>query len=120
MEGNQGMGMEFHRRCMIWDENKQDKDMLKFMKQIIKIRKENKELNLLDNNWIRANRDENILIYSKENIFIIMNNSENEEKIYLPEEIKNNKVNDLFEEKIELLKEDIDLKPFAFKVYKKL
>ncbi|WP_175582786.1 hypothetical protein [Clostridium perfringens] len=49
-----------------------------------------------------------------------MNNSENEEKIYLPEEIKNNKVNDLFEEKIELLKEDIDLKPFAFKVYKKL
>ena len=105
---------------MIWDENKQDKDMLKFMKQIIKIRKENKELNLLDNNWIRANRDENILIYSKENIFIIMNNSENEEKIYLPKEIKNNKVKDLFEEKIEPLKEDIGLKPFAFKVYKKL
>ena len=81
---------------MIWDENKQDKDMLKFMKQIIKIRKENKELNLLDNNWIRANRDENILIYSKENIFIIMNISENEEKIYLPKELKNNKINDLF------------------------
>ena len=105
---------------MIWDENKQDKDMLKFMKQIIKIRKENKELNLLDNNWIRANKNENILIYSKENIFIIMNNSDNAEKIYLPEKLKNSKVNDLFEEKIELLKEDIDLKSFAFKVYKKL
>ena len=120
MEGNQGMGMEFHRRCMIWDENKQDKDMLKFMKQIIKIRKENKELNLLDNNWIRANRDENILIYSKKNIFIIMNNSDKEEKVFLPKEIKNNKVKDLFEEKIEPLKEDVELKPFAFKVYKKL
>ena len=120
MEGNQGMGMEFHRRCMIWDENKQDKDMLKFMKQIIKIRKENKELNLLDNNWIRANRDENILIYSKKNIFIIMNNSDKEEKVFLPKEIKNNKVKDLFEEKIESLKEDVELKPFAFRVYKKL
>ncbi|MCX0352675.1 alpha-glycosidase, partial [Clostridium perfringens] len=67
-----------------------------------------------------TNRDEKILIYSKENICIIMKNSENEEKIYLPKEIKNNKVKDLFEEKIEPLKEDIDLKPFAFKVYKKL
>ena len=120
MEGNQGMCMEFHRRCMMWDENKQDKDMLKFMKQIIKIRKENKELNLLDNNWIRANRDENILIYSKKNIFIIMNNSDKEEKVFLPKEIKNNKVKDLFEEKIESLKEDVELKPFAFRVYKKL
>ena len=105
---------------MVLDENKQDKDMLQFMRQIIKIRKENKELNLLDNNWIRANRDENILIYSKENIFIIMNNSENEEKVFLPEELKNNKVNDLYEEKIELLKECIELKPFAFKIYKKV
>ena len=85
-----------------------------------KNKKENKELNLLDNNWIRANKNENILIYSKENIFIIMNNSDNAEKIYLPEKLKNSKVNDLFEEKIELLKEDIDLKSFAFKVYKKL
>ncbi|MHC9399490.1 alpha-glycosidase, partial [Clostridium perfringens] len=80
--GNQGMGLEFHRRCMICDENKQDKDILKFMKQIIKIRKENKELYLLDNNWIRANKDVYIIIYSKETIFIIMYNSDNEEKIY--------------------------------------
>ena len=53
-------------------------------------------------------------------IYLFMNNSDNEEKIYLPKELKNNKVNDLFEEKIEFLKEDIELKPFTFKVYKKL
>ncbi|SUY32889.1 cyclomaltodextrinase [Clostridium perfringens] len=49
-----------------------------------------------------------------------MNNSDKEEKVFLPKEIKNNKVKDLFEEKIEPLKEDVELKPFAFKVYKKL
>ena len=49
-----------------------------------------------------------------------MNNSDKEEKVFLPKEIKNNKVKDLFEEKIESLKEDVELKPFAFRVYKKL
>lgn len=117
MEGNQGMGMELHRRCMIWDEEKQDKEMLKFMKKIIKIRKENKAFNLLDNNWIN-NSDKEVLIYSKENIFVIINNSEKEKYIKLPRELKNKGVLDLYSENIEDLGEEIFLENYSFKIYK--
>lgn len=118
MEGDQGMGKEFHRRCMIWDEKKQDRNMFNFMKRIIEIRKENKEFKLLDNRWINANRKNKILAYSKGNIVIIINNSSVEEKIALPNELINKKVTNLFENKIEELESQITLKPYEFKIFK--
>ncbi|MDU1856025.1 MAG: alpha-glycosidase, partial [Clostridium baratii] len=118
MEGDQGMGKEFHRRCMIWDEDKQDKDMFKFMKRIIEIRKENSEFKLLDNTWINASREDKILVYSKGNIVIIINNSNVEEKILLPNELINKEVINLFENKTETLEREITLEPYEFKIYK--
>lgn len=118
MEGDQGMGKEFHRRCMIWDEKKQDKDMFEFMKRIIEIRKENNEFKLLDNTWINASSKDKILVYSKGNIVIIINNSNVEEKILLPNELINKEVINLFENKTETLEREIILEPYQFKIYK--
>lgn len=116
MEGNQGMGQEFHRRCMIWDESKQDKDMFDFIKRLISIKKEYKQFASVDIDWVQAKEDSDILIYRKENITIIMNNSDKKSEIELPEYLKNTKVKELFNLTQLQLENNLNLNKYEFKV----
>lgn len=116
MEGNQGMGQEFHRRCMIWDESKQDKEMFKFMQRLISIKKEYKQFSSVNIDWIQAKKDGDTLIYRKENITIIINNSNEKAEVKLPEYLKNSKGKDLFKlENVELT-DKLNLNAYEFKV----
>lgn len=116
MEGNQGNGQEFHRRCMAWDKEKQDKDMLDFTKKLINMRKVNPQLKALENKWVIAGKNTPVLIYKKEDITVIINNSKEEIVIPFMDELKNRKAFDVFNEENIDLKESIKLKGYEFKV----
>ena len=75
--GMNGGDDPFNRRCMVWDKEKQNSNMLEYLKKLIRIRKENKALIYGDYNELYC-RD-NIIIfernYSNENMLIIINNN---------------------------------------------
>ena len=96
--GNQGNGQEFHRRCMVWDKEKQDRDMLDFTKKLINMRKVNPQLKALENKWIMTEKNSSVLIYKKEDITVIINNSKEEIVIPFMDELKNRKAFDVFNE----------------------
>lgn len=116
MEGNQGNGQEFHRRCMVWDKEKQDKEMLDFTKKLINMRKSNPQLKALENKWIVAEKNSPVLIYKKKDIAVIINNSKEEIVIPLMDELKNRKAFDVFNKENIELKESIKLNGYEFKV----
>ncbi|MGB9678467.1 MAG: glycoside hydrolase family 13 protein [Thermoanaerobacteraceae bacterium] len=73
------------RRCMIWDRNKQKRDIFEFYKKLIYIRKKNEELR---NGVYRVLYvKDKIICYSREykdhNMIIVINNSNKEDFVYL-------------------------------------
>ena len=118
MDGIHANGYEMQRKCMVWDEDKQDKDMFKFIQKLIKLRKENKDLRLIDNEWIKTCEKTGTIIIKKENITIIINNSEEKLNIQLPQFLQNKKVIDLFEEKEIKLNKEIMLNAYGYLLLK--
>ena len=74
---------------MVWDEDKQDKEILTFMKKIISLRKRYSEFKLVNNEWVLAK--DKVIIVKKENISIIINNNDFEKTIDLPDYLKDKK-----------------------------
>ncbi len=66
-----------NRRPMIWDEKKQDLDMLQFIKQLIHLKQNNPLLNVAD---IKFDHYEDVLVMQKhlnqQTLILIINNSE--------------------------------------------
>ena len=83
----------FNRRCMIWDKEKQNLQLLEYFKKMIKIRKENKALIYGDYKELYCK--DNIIVferkYGDENILIIINN--NDEDIKYVNEFEINGIN---------------------------
>ena len=74
-----------NRKCMIWDEENQNKDLLNFYKMMIKLRKANKELIYGDFEEIYCKDD--LLAFKRvlkdTNILVLFNNSDKDEAIEL-------------------------------------
>lgn len=118
MDGNQGMGEELHRRCMIWEEEKQDKEMLNFTKRLIQIKKQYPDFKKVTTQWIQAEQNSNVLIYKKGSIIIIMNNTAEEVEVKLPKELQNREVEELMQQKQQKLTNVIKLQSHSFVVLK--
>ena len=116
IDGEHKPGVEMHRKCMVWEEEKQDRDMLEFIKSIIKMRKENKELREVDNEWIST--DNNVIVLKKQNITIIINNNDSNIEVILPDYLQNKRVVDLLNDKEIILKNKLKLNPFGYMVLK--
>lgn len=71
LTGQHGGGLEDHRKCMTFEHI--DNDMHRFMKSIIQLRHRYSAFKNCPNEWI--DHDE-LLIYKKDDILIVMNNSE--------------------------------------------
>lgn len=73
------------RRCMIWDEKKQNKELLQHYKKMALIRKENKEL--IHGKYKAIDNEDNLLIYERydnaNKIITIINNNEIDKEINL-------------------------------------
>ncbi|MGL5648780.1 MAG: glycoside hydrolase family 13 protein [Clostridium sp.] len=116
MEGNQGMGQEFHRRCMVWKEEKRDNEMFSFVKKLIHLRKEYSDLNKGEMEWIHAKKGDEVLVYKKGEITILLNNSEDNKKYILPSYLKNKRVQDLLSNESEKLGIEVELKGYGIKI----
>ena len=90
--------------------------MLDFTKKLINMRKVNPQLKALENKWIMTEKNSSVLIYKKEDITVIINNSKEEIVIPFMDELKNRKAFDVFNEENIDLKESIKLKGYEFKV----
>lgn len=105
-----------NRRCMIWDESKQDKELFNFFKHLISIRQNNEDFLEVDIKWLHT--DENVLIYQKKNTIIVMNNNFDNKTIKLVNELKNKTFKDLLLNDIVTLKSNVTLKPFECLILK--
>ena len=116
MTGVQTKDCEGQRECMVWDEDKQDKEILTFMKKIISLRKRYSEFKLVNNEWVLAK--DKVIIVKKENISIIINNNDFEKTIDLPDYLKDKKVYDLFNEVYVNLESKLTLNPYKYLIIK--
>ena len=116
MTGVQTKDCEGQRECMVWDEDKQDKEILTFMKKIISLRKRYSEFKLVNNEWVLAK--DKVIIVKKENISIIINNNDFEKTIDLPDYLKDKKVYDLFNEVYVNLESNLTLNPYKYLIIK--
>lgn len=107
------------RKCMVWDEDKQNRDLFEFHKKLGEIRKENKSL--IYGEFTPIYFEDGVIAYKRtidnEECICVLNN--NEEK-------KNVKVNlvgsylDLLEDKIVIINENIKLHPYDIKILKSI
>lgn len=105
-----------NRRCMIWDKEKQDLTIHSFFKKLINIRKTNKDLHTVDINWLYTL--DNVLIYQKENTFIIINNNSNNVCINLPNELINKSFINLYNNQKVCFKDSLNLEEYQFLILK--
>lgn len=75
-----------NRRCMIWDIDKQDKELYNFFKKLIEIRNNHSALKEVDLKWDIIDNN-GVISFIKENeneyIYVVINNSPNEHEINL-------------------------------------
>ena len=106
-----------NRKCMIWDEKKQDKDILNLYKKLIKIRKENKSL--IHGSFEVVYCKEEVIgfirEYCNDKILVILNNSE--EDHYIKYDNKENGINLITGESVDFL-DKIKIKPLDFMIIK--
>ena len=107
------------RKCMIWDEKKQNKELLSFYKRMINIRKENKVFVYGDYNTIYCK--DNVLIFERtlenDKIIVAINNKEIEQTMDL--EIKGSYEELLTFEKINI-EGRLSLKSMEIKIFSKI
>jgi glycosidase len=105
-----------NRRCMIWEENKQDKELFSFFQRLISLRKSYQNFNSIDIKWLYT--ENNILIYQKGDIFFLMNNTNLDVTISLPEIMKHQSFIDLYCEKEVSVEKIITIKKYGFLILK--
>jgi neopullulanase len=114
MDSGLGDKHKSNRGCMVWDEEKQDRDLFRFIRRLLQLRKENSEFKSTSLQWIEAGSETGIVAFRKGNITIIINNSEKAQSYVLPEALADKDAFELFtNEKLQLGK-SIELKPFGF------
>ena len=119
MTGEQDPGC---RKCMVWDEDRQDLEMLAFTKKLIQLRK---QYPLLGNDGefilFDANNTSNHVSYIKRNeqeqLLVVFNNNDTMQDIPIPLNLKDKTIIDLWNEKefaAHTNKISVQLAPYSF------
>ncbi|MFW2490894.1 glycoside hydrolase family 13 protein [Clostridium chromiireducens] len=107
------------RKCMVWEEEKQNKELFDLYKKLISVRKNNPEL--IYGSYKTLYCEGNLIIfersYEKEMTIIAINNEEKQVEFKLP---VNSPIKDLINSQISNVGENIYLKSMDFKIYKVL
>ncbi|WP_299018296.1 glycoside hydrolase family 13 protein [uncultured Photobacterium sp.] len=118
MEGYKAMGSEAHRKCMEWDESKQDQDFKAFIQSLINLRKEFSDLQAPSLQWLHIGEQQKTLIYQRGNMIILINNEPAESALKLPAELANKSVKNLLTYKDEEFENQMILPAYGYKVIK--
>jgi glycosidase len=113
------------RKCMIWEEEKQDQDLLEFVSKLIKLRKQNQAFgNKGTFKFLSARNETNHVMYTKtyqgQTFVFVYNNSDAEITVDIPFKLKGQKVTNLLtgdyfiQEKDEL---DVVILPFDLVIF---
>ncbi len=99
--GMEGKALD-NRTPMVWNEEKQDKNIQTFIKKIVQLRKNHSSFKAIDVNWLLVDDDKDVVIYEKvsevddEKVIVILNNNDDNIEISLPTEMKNKTYKNLF------------------------
>lgn len=120
MTGGQDPGC---RKCMVWEDAKQDKELLQFVKKLIALRKRYPAFqNDAEFQFAEANKIHNYLTYYKqssdETILFAINNSSENVKFPLSININDETVIDLWNDEVVELDKEVELPPFGFAIWK--
>lgn len=110
MKGEKNNNSEANRGCMIWKDCKQDKELLSFIKRLIIIKKENKDLQLNNVEWEFFN-NKKVVVVKKNNTMLFINTSDKKEEVT----ISKNKIYDMIlNKKIEVKDKKIKISSKSF------
>lgn len=103
--GIDGAGDPLCRKCMVWDEDKQDRDMLAFMKKLIRFRKDHQQtLTYGDLVWLKTDNEKQVVSFLRKGekctLLFAFNRSDQEQAIPWSElDVKPDTVKDAWENK---------------------
>ncbi|WP_026695022.1 glycoside hydrolase family 13 protein [Peribacillus kribbensis] len=94
------------RKCMEWDEDKQDRNLFSFISRLIALRKTNPAFgNQGEFEFLEASDETNSIIYTKsygeDKLLFILNNSKESINLTLPEEFRGRRLSNLLTEEAE-------------------
>lgn len=118
--GINGEGDPWCRKCMVWEEKDQDRELFDFVKKCIDIRKSTPSLrNRGTFRILEANNETNHIIYKvksdHESVYVVINNSTQNLNVQIP--IESKEVLDLWNNKT-LSTKNFSLEPFEFALIK--
>lgn len=107
-----------NRRCMIWDEEKQNKTLRNHIKTLSVLRNQYPQLKSVDFKWIETNDLEEYIIYKKEDIYILISKRYKKNIIKLPTELKNKTFIDIYSNKEVKTSDDLEISSYGFYILK--
>lgn len=88
------------RKCMVWEKEKQDRDLFSHVQKLISLRRTYRSFSRGELHFIEANDETNHLVYTKtyeqETIVFLLNNSDRKLDITLPLSLKGKRLTDLW------------------------
>ncbi|MGL4373781.1 MAG: glycoside hydrolase family 13 protein, partial [Turicibacter sp.] len=107
------------RRCMVWDEEKQDLDYFHHIKKLIQLRKTYKVIGNEGRIDFLYNGG-NALIYQKysdeSHVYYLLNNNATPKTLSLPTALQNKVAFDLYTSEVIALKDTLDIPAYGFKI----
>lgn len=116
---NAASGIEYANRvCMLWDNSEVRSLMTEHLRRLIHIRRHGDACTSTQIQWLVTDDKTKTIVYKKTTnrkcLYVFVHNSEDEHSIELPEELKNQTLKDLYNDKILSLGETVKLNPFGF------
>lgn len=117
--GMDGGGDPDCRKCMVWDEEQQDRELFNFYRDAIELRKRHKALRTGSFRFVQADMNSGVVIYERaiheERFLIVLNNSSEATEVELPD------VNEQFHitfaaQDVELADHHLRLSPYGYAV----
>ena len=106
-----------NRRCMIWDQNKQNYILLNHIKKIINLRNSYSDFKSTDITWIETNDKKEYIIFKKNRIYFIISKKDNSQSIDLPNELQNITVKDIYNDTVIQLNKTINTNSYGFHIF---
>jgi cyclomaltodextrinase / maltogenic alpha-amylase / neopullulanase len=108
-----------NRRCMVWEEEKQDLDMFQYLKRLIELRKQYASFKAVDLTWLDSSDETNHLVYKKqsenETTYFIINNQNQELNLSI-DELNGRVVTELYQNTKLTIQDAITIEPYGFRI----
>ncbi|WP_099469482.1 glycoside hydrolase family 13 protein [Konateibacter massiliensis] len=116
-----GGGEHSNRQCMIWDKDRQNKELYEFIQKLIDLRKKTESFRSVELFFLDLPAHNDTILYrksaSKERVYVLIHNNPEQEVLTLPKELKGLLCYDLFHDKDIRLEDTLVLKPYDYRIF---